>query len=185
VDVCGPHKLGTAKASRLDVQRLYAYWAFSKGCRVFPPRDGSVEDVTDKVLDHIKVVQDILDDNPELLAKGREFKETEEGLNQDSLVRIERVGDLRIAVRKADGFVNHLYTTVIGEECEGVLALNEKFKSVTLSWSEEGQGDACRTMQAAFGPEAGGHKGIAGSPRGQEMSWDDLERVILTLKGES
>ena len=37
-------------------------------------------------------------------------------------------------------------------------------------------------MQRLVGPEAGGHPGIAGSPRGQDMSLRELDKVIDTLQ---
>jgi hypothetical protein len=37
-------------------------------------------------------------------------------------------------------------------------------------------------MQAVFGPGAGGHKGIAGSPRGIRMTVQDLVKVLEYLQ---
>lgn len=161
---------------------LYAYWAYSKEHRVFPPRDGSVDDVTDKVMEHVAAVRRILGGDKRLLDAGKEFRFRETSLNADSLIRVVPThSGLRIAVREAEEFTNHLYRTVDGVVCDGVVALNTKFKSITLSWSE-GQGDACKIMQAVFGPKAGGHAGIAGDPRDKEARQEDLEVVVRHLQ---
>jgi hypothetical protein len=49
VDVRGPHRLGEAGASEGDLARLHAFWAWSAENRVFPPRDGTVADITEAV----------------------------------------------------------------------------------------------------------------------------------------
>jgi len=197
VDVEGPHRLEEIlrwahSRVQFDCARddavhrirnaLFAYWAFSKENRVFPPRDGSVMDVTEEVMAHIKAVQAILDGDKGLLDAGKELRFREASLNADSLVRVVSThSGLRIAVREAEEFVNHLYRTVDGVVCDGVVALNTKFKSITLSWSE-GQEDACKIMQAIFGPKAGGHAGIAGDPRDKEARREDLEVVVRHLQ---
>jgi len=43
-------------------------------------------------------------------------------------------------------------------------------------------GDCAKLMQALFGPEAGGHAGIAGGPRNQAYSREDLERTVTAVK---
>jgi hypothetical protein len=190
VDVNGPHKLHEAEATPKNLEDLYAYWAWSQDNRVFAPRDGSALEITDKVLEHLDVLGCLL--NPqgdadiirgkELRAAGQAFKEAEEELNRESLkdVITTPLGD--IAIRSAAAFTNHLYTTVDEQVCAGVLAFREDLKSVTVSFSEE-QGNACEIMQKAFGPEAGGRKGIAGSPRDVDYAVEDLGKVVEQLNG--
>lgn len=175
VDVSGPHKLKNSGASDTDLDRLYAFWAWSQENRL--PRATELTDITEYVINAIHALQRIMEFDAEMIEAGRTFKANEQALNKSSLVKV--VGT--VAIRKAESFVNHLYTTADGVECEMVLTLNTKFKSITLSSAEDGV-DCCATMQKVFGPDAGGHKGIAGSPRGVEMTMEDCGKVFAELQ---
>ena len=53
--------------------------------------------------------------------------------------------------------------------------LNPTVGSITLSFEDGGEKfNAAVIMREFFGPEAGGHAGIAGSPRGVVYNMDDL-----------
>jgi hypothetical protein len=63
-----------------------------------------------------------------------------------------------------------------------VVTFNTKFKSVTVSIADPQPGFSCREfVQKLWGPEAGGHDGIAGSPRGREMTLDDAKTAFTKL----
>lgn len=65
-----------------------------------------------------------------------------------------------------------------------VVSFNEKFNSITLSFADGGKDFSAREIvQELWGPEAGGRDGIAGSPRGQEMTRDDLETIYHKVSG--
>jgi hypothetical protein len=174
VDVSGPHKLKNAGASDTDLERLYAFWAWSQKNPL--NRATELTNITDFVIKAMDALYACLEDDSLMIQAGREFRANEEALNKSSLVKV--VGT--VAVRRAETFVNHLYTTTDGVECETVVTLNTKFKSITLS-SSEGQVDCCAVMQKVFGPDAGGHKGIAGTPRGIEYTDEDLDKVLAVL----
>jgi hypothetical protein len=175
VDVSGPHKLKNSGATATDLDRLYAFWAWSQANRL--PRASELTDITEYVINAIHALQRVMNLNAEMIEAGRQFKTNEEALNKESLVAVVN----NVALRKAGSFVNHLYTTSQGVECEMVLTLNTKFKSITLSSAEDGI-DCCSIMQKVFGPDAGGHKGIAGSPRGVEMTMEDCGKVFAELQ---
>ena len=60
-----------------------------------------------------------------------------------------------------------------------MLSYNEKFHSITLSFADGGeQYSAKEIVQQLWGPGAGGRDGIAGSPRGQEMTQEDLAKAF-------
>lgn len=69
-----------------------------------------------------------------------------------------------------------------GADYEGksfIVAFNQKFKAVTLSFEDGGkQHNAVTIMQELFGSEAGGHAGIAGTPRGKEFTFGDAKVVF-------
>ena len=175
VDTTGPHKLKNSGGTQTDLDRLYAFWAWSQENRL--PRATELTDITEYVEGAIHALQRVMNLDAVLIEAGRAFKANEEALNKSSLVAVVN----NIALRKAGSFVNHLYTTVDGVECELVLTLNTKFKSITLSSAEDGV-DCCSIMQRVFGPDAGGHKGIAGSPRGVEMTMEDCGKVFAELQ---
>jgi len=192
VDVNGPHRLAEARkwdvapAERIE-RELYAYWAWSqanRGPRLDPQ---AVHDVTDEVKRHLNVILDIFAEGEDgiLLKAGDEFRDGEVRLNADSWVQtLEDLGSYLIAVRVSPQFVNHLYTDPTGKVADWVLALNTRTGAITLSWGgpPNSSANACTVMQAVFGPEAGGHKGIAGSPRGIRYGIEALWRVLEYLQ---
>lgn len=192
VDVNGPHRLCEYLSTLTDHQQdlvrdqLNAYWAWSQSNRCFPPRDGSVMDVTDQVRLTLDVLGKIFMGDKDLVDTGKAWAEGEARLNGESLRRVIVLeeGPLKgqhIAVRAADRFVNHLYGTCSGVAI-AVVALNTKFGSVTVSRESENLPFNCREfVQAMWGSEAGGHDGIAGGPRGKEMGELELEAASATL----
>lgn len=151
---------------------LHAYWAWSEKNKVFPARDGSVTDITDKVEEAMDILDRILALSPDkdLIEEGKKWAAAKVALDKDSFVE-NKDG---VIYRVADCFVNHLYGNGV---C--VVAYNTKFKSVTVSLAEAVDGmNCCKIVQSLWGPEAGGHAGIAGSPRGREMTEEDA-RVLF------
>lgn len=175
IDVHGAHKLLEANAPEMAVRALHAWWAWSQAHRQFAPRDGSVADVTDWVKDASEAVTRILEGSSELLAKGDAFRAQAETLNSESFVECRG----SIVVRVAPVFVNHLYTAPDGTIGEAVVSLNTVTGAITLSFADTPRGTGAReVVQRLWGPEAGGHAGIAGSPRGRRMTLSDLMSLI-------
>ena len=201
IDLMGVHKLpeidlgGIAEDYVLD--SLNAWWAFSETeGRVFTPRDGSATEVD--LSRHFEVIKTLLTqkhipcsggiddhehnvycgcpnwegyetwDSPERLAlieAGRTWASAKARLDEESLV--EDLGN--VLLRSSDQFTNHLYRAA-----KSVVSFNTKTKSVTVSLSDPVKGVSCReVVQTLWGTEAGGHDGIAGSPRGKEMTFND------------
>lgn len=176
VDVTGPHKLAQSGATPEDIRKLYAFWAWSQKNRAFAERDGSVSDVTAKVIEGIDALTRVLADDEQLLAEGDQLKADEAALSTRSYVG--RRGD--VVIRKADVFVNNLYVCPDGYVGKMVVALNTKTNGVTVSLSDPTPGISCRKIvQSVWGDQAGGHDGIAGSPRNQRMTEVDLERAVI------
>jgi len=187
VDVNGPHKLGEWEKQdtslpgwAMTVDALYAYWAWSQANRSPQRARDVIHDVTAEVEAHLTALAKILWEEPgtdrPYRKAGREFKEAGEALNASSF-RTLTAGTI---VRVSDAFVNHLYTTPSGEVAEAVVAFNSNTKAVTLSFAEkDDKRNACTIMQAAFGPTAGGHKGIAGSPRGVELAAEEAVSKVM------
>ena len=182
VDVRGPHKLGESGASADDLQRLYAFWAWSKGPSGTPrfSRD-SVTDVSSVVLAAGDAILRILLGDPDLLAAGDAFKADEDDLNRRTFLRNDGAVIVRIAGFSRD-FCNHLYVDPSGAGAPSVACYNRENGSVTISLADPVPGVSCRTiLQDLWGAEAGGHDGIAGSPREKDMGEDGLQAAVESL----
>ena len=170
VDINGPHKAKEFGASKQTWLKLNAFWAYSETHRVFADRSGkAVEVVLD---DFFEVITRILTTDKEDI-RGQAFIDRGRDLENHSYVGMVD----RLAIRRYDGFVNHLYGTG-----DYVLSYNDRTRAITLS-KRDGSvpGNCCEIMQAVFGPAAGGHAGIAGSPRSGVPS-RDIGRVLSEMK---
>ncbi|MFH1315668.1 MAG: hypothetical protein ABIH67_04730 [Candidatus Uhrbacteria bacterium] len=184
VDVNGAHKLGQSKASVEDVVRLYAFWAWSKDHRLFAPRGGAVLDVTTEIKAAAAAIMAILNGDHDLIEAGMEFQGEETHLNSSSFVELVDGVVVRI-VRNQTDFVNHLYVTPDGQVAQAVVSLNLGHGGCTISLADPVEGVSCREIVQSVWTDtdddgnllAGGHDGIAGSPRGQRLGLDDLVAV--------
>lgn len=177
VDTHGPHKVTEAPDYSREVhQKLMSWWKWSKEHRLELLGD-EPQWVDDFVAGHLEELLAILngerDEEGERLLAAQEqaLRELEVWSWQGEAV----VGDLVVVTRSAQEFVNHLYSTASGDPADVVVGLNTNFNSITLSCSD-GQIDCCDLMQEYFGSEAGGHAGIAGTPRDKEYGSDDLRK---------
>ena len=178
VDVAGPHRLGEAKASTQDLARLQAWFAWSETNRCYAPRDGSALDVSEAFEAAAAALCEILAGDPAMIAAGEAHRLAGEKLNEESF----RQTFGRVIYRRSDSFVNHIYTSPSGEVCEVVVAYNPKQGSITVSFANPGVKDnACAFVQGLWGSLAGGHKGIAGSPRGQKMTRGQAVKAAKSL----
>ena len=183
VDVNGAHKLSESGASAQDIARLQAYWAFGQTVRVFPPRDGSVLDVSEAVEQHIEAVLAVLRDDAEMLEAGEAFKMAGEALNGESFLKMLPCG---VILRQSSGFVNHLYVTPDGRIGRAVVTHNPSEKlpggAITASLADPVEGIHIGNMLSeAFSPECGGHAGIGGTERGKQRPLEDARRFASLL----
>jgi len=182
VDVNGLHKLAHSGANAEDIRRLYAYYAWDQDHKVFAPRDGMVIPVTTQVIDGIVALERIIKGDAAMLAAGDEFANNETELNKTSFVEIQA----GVIVRVCGTFSNHLYVTPSGEVGRAVVSLRTDTHSCTVSLADPIPGVSCsKIVQDLWGPDAGGHAGIAGGPRNATMGLDELvalrDKVILTI----
>jgi hypothetical protein len=181
VDVRGPHRLDAGieavGATARDVDAIHAYWAWARRLPRFP-RD-EVSDVTAEILEGLDVLSRAFAGDEEVIAAGREFRRAGEALNAASFVRA--VG-ARVLLRRSSQFVNHLYATPAGVVHRAVVAKNDTTGAITVSLEKPLQGFSCADFaRDLWGPEAGGHAGIAGSPRGREMPLEEAVRAAEAL----
>jgi len=171
VDVQGPHRLEdilaaasadfTSAEVEAAVVRVHAFWAWSQVNRAPRPPRGESVDVTDYIRDAVLTLKRILTGDEQLLEAGREWLRQMEGLETSSFV--DEVED--VLVRSSDQFVNHLYRHE-GRIYRAVVGCSSRFRTVTISLESPVDGVSAKEIaQSLWGEEAGGHPGIAGSPR--------------------
>lgn len=175
IDVNGPHKIALSGASDADIARIRAFWAWSQTNRALWPRDAAM-DITEYVSNAAQALARILSDDPAMLAAGQAMVAREAALNAATFVGINN----GVIVRKADAFVNHLYCAP-GEAtpAKAVVTHNSKTGAITVSFADAVPGVTARAIvQGLWGMEAGGHDGIAASPRERLMTDADLADAV-------
>jgi hypothetical protein len=191
VDLNGIHRISEANPTPETMEQLHAWYAWSENHRCYPPRD-DVADVTDWIEEAADVLTTILVPVPEipglpdrdasraaLMAAGADFAAREATLNQDSFV--ESRGP--VLVRVASAFVNHLYASPEGQIGEAVVSLNPRTGAITVSFASPPTGVTAREIvQGLWGLEAGGHVGIAGSPRNRRMTMEALLAAVAATE---
>jgi hypothetical protein len=176
VDTNGAHKLAEYEVDDMAHQQLWAWWAWERENPCYPSRDGSVTDINDWVLKAVTTLAQIffVFGDPAATQRfnsGTKFREAEEKLSADSFVELTEEG---ICVRVAPTFVNHLYTTPAGA-AKAIVAYDTRKGMITVSRVDDSvKFNARELVQQLWGSEAGGHDGIAGSPRNQRMTVTDL-----------
>lgn len=201
IDTHGLHMGPDHSAWSSQKQFVWAFCAWEETNKLYPPRDGSVDNCTTFVLEACEVLRKILIDGDEdLMHAGRVWAD-----NQDELGRASYVGQLTnsggtVALRMHKQFVNHLYRLPNGVDADAVVALNTDDDSIVLTFADNGEslkdrhilpplsesgdsfptGDkpACAFVQHLWGDEAGGHAGAAGSPRDRKMVEKDATQLF-------
>lgn len=195
VDVNGPHRGQDHEAwvtcpretgTFTWGQALQAFWAWSAKHRLYPPKGKFVQDCTRFVEEALDVLDNILGGDENLLQTGQEFEANETLLNGATFVETAYHALGGIILRQGVSFCNHLYAEPNGTLCRAVVAHNVKTGAVTLSFSNpeeltaaEFEGAPARYfVQKLWGPEAGGHAGIAGSPRDSALTLNDARKLV-------
>jgi hypothetical protein len=185
IDVRGAHKRGLAHAegfSMFTLGQLDSWWAWNKANTPRLSRD-VVSDVTPLVHAAGEAIRRIFAGEEGMRLAGVAFRGGEDRLNERTFVMTQKGVLVRTAASARD-FCNHLYSTPHAHEVlyKAVACLNTETGSVMISLADPVEGVSCRQIvQALWGSEAGGHDGIAGSPRERIMGMDDLQAVVDAL----
>jgi hypothetical protein len=181
IDTRGPHKISQSGAEEREIRVLNAFWAWSKTNVPRFPRD-QVTDITSTVRACADALTEILEiGNRELLLAGDAYRADEQALNTRTFSR--REGDILVRIAEVNrDFCNHLYVDPSGQPAKAVVGYNRESGSVTISLADPIPNVSCRAiLQTLWGPEAGGHDGIAGSPREKNMGVEGLEAAVRAL----
>ncbi len=174
VDVAGRHRLPELGGAPLDVDRLLAFAAYTTTVIAARPRPPAHEiaDVTEVVVAAGAFLRKILPDAEEARALARREDAEQRALDAASFVRQNGPVVVRHVPRRGL-FVNHLYGAG-----KVVASWSAESGALTLSAAEPGVLDCRAVVQGLWGPQAGGHEGIAGSPRGVVYGVEDLDRLV-------
>ncbi len=185
VDLNGVHRFDS---DHDEASRMSAVWAWISNHRERWPKD-QVADVTAFMASAGDAMTTILTGQSghhtqaELFDAGQAHVAAQEALSLSSWVETRSTTNgYAVVTRHAPTFVNHLYRDPDGVSCTAVLGFNSAERSLTVSLYESIDGISCCDMvQALWGPLAGGHQNIAGSPRGQQMKLEDLVNLARHL----
>lgn len=114
---------------------------------------------------------------------GYAWSDARESLERESCVQVYGADDKRVVLRQAPSFVNHLYeVSRVAGTAAAVVGFNTTTGAITVSLADPVPGFSCREfVQSIWGPLAGGHDGIAGSPRGAAYTLDDARTAAEAL----
>lgn len=181
IDVKGVHHIHELDKDIQD--KLNAYYAYNYNHA--GERYSETADVTKQVEDAYGVINDILDiDAPEhdmLIADGKEWAQAREAAVEAQLIYEDK--NMRVFDSNGVFCAASYYSPKQDALIPATVTYNEKTKTITLGFEDGGkQYNAMEIVRSVWGPEAGGREGIAGSPRGIEMTKDDLHALVERLK---
>ena len=168
IDVKGPHHIRELDAA---VQaKLQAYSAYSNSLERV--KYETPHDVTENILAAGKVIAGIIAGDAYLLRKGEEWRAASEAAVEAKLVY--ESGYVRAFVTDGVFCSAAYYSKKQGKVIPAVVVHNQNYNSITVSFEDGGiRFDASAIVKKMWGDMAGGHAGIAGSPRGWGLSADE------------
>lgn len=169
LDTKGPHHLH--EIPEIDAEKYLAYQAYSAEHRI--PRMTEVTDITSVVHEYLGIVDKVIDGDEQLITAGKNFSENRRKQIEDCLMYEN--SNMRIFYSPEGIFCSAAYySKEIGGIIPATITLSGKSNSILLAMEDGGETVSAREMVQELWDEAGGHNGIAGSPRGQEMTKKDL-----------
>jgi len=168
IDVNGPHhirELETAVQGKLEAYSAYS--ASLTRVKYEAPRDA-----TDDVVTAGGVISRIIAGDEKLLRAGAQWKEASEAAIEEKLVyESERVR----AFITGNVFCSAAYYSIKqGKVIPAIVVYNKNYNSVSISFEDGGaKADASKIVKELWGALAGGHAGIAGSPRGWGLTGEE------------
>lgn len=177
IDLNGPHNL--YQVDHDSREKYIAYQAYQATHRT--PRFTEITDVTDIVLEHLGIIDRVIEGDKKLITDGKKWDEETKAKIESCL--IFENNNVRVFDSPEGVFCSAAYySEKRGKVIPSTVTRNGKFKSVTVAMADGGkQVSAKELVQELWGNEAGGHPGIAGSPRGQEMTQKDLQQLAQVV----
>lgn len=181
-DVSGPHKVeerfaqAKTKKEKEAFLCLFACWQWLGHYR---ERYIELTDVTG-FINKFFLFLTSLPENKKALEAGLKWLEAKNAEIEKNLIEeIEENGKfIRVFVSTSGIFCNaNYYSPNKKKSANFIVTLNEKTGAITLSVPDKSY-NCAEIMKKLFGQEAGGHPGIAGTPRGVKYTKMDLFKVV-------
>ena len=181
VDVNGPHHIHELS---MEVQsKLNAVYAWRAEMRQNQQQSRIVEvtDVTETIYEWLSILN-LVTGNPDegWIAKGKQWSESITAQVESKLV--DENETVRTFVTDGVFCSSSYYSPTLHVLCKATVVLNTRFNSITVGIADTTAVSAKDFVQSIWGENAGGHRGIAGSPRGQQMTKEDLMYVCKKLQ---
>jgi len=183
IDTHGAHKISTYMSSNVSsvtswsLDCIYSFWSYGSNNKILSPKDGTILDITENVKIYIQILNRILNNDQEMYNLGQKWLQTQYNLNKKSFIKSSD----NVILRCSESFVNHIYEDPhsTAKSYKAIVGFSEKYNSITISICDPIEGFSCSEfMKNMFGPTAGGHSGIAGTPRDTQYKFSDAIKVF-------
>lgn len=160
-----------------ELPKIHAFLAWNAS--QVRPRITELTDVTESVQKEIDVLSQILNGDQSMIEAGQKWAEEVtqkiDGclLQEDARVRVFVTDDVFCAAS--------YYSEKLGKIIPATVTLNTKSGSITVATCNSAF-NAKELVQGLWGSEAGGHAGIAGSPRGMKKTLYDLVDAVESVQ---
>ena len=170
LDVNWPHHIHELDAG--TQKKITAYWAYNSTHE--KEKHIGVCDVTEEIFKSAEIIKKIIDNDEKMIYNGVMWKEDTERKVENNLLR---ENDYVRCFETEDVFCSSSYYSPEQKKIiPAIVVLNKKMNCVTISFEDGGKKysavDAARDI---WGDLAGGHNGIAGSPRGWDVPYEKLK----------
>lgn len=174
IDLNGPHHIQELSQDVQDkLNAVYAWDATQPRVRYM-----EMTDVTDVVDSKKEMLSKVLDErHPEhekMLQDGRDWKEKTTRAVENCLESETRYS--RHFITDSTFCASGYYSAEQDNVVPATVTLNTKLNSITVSFADSGEKVSAKEfVQGLWGPEAGERDGIAGSPRGWDLSPEEIK----------
>lgn len=187
-DLNGPHKLPDLVSPEM-LGLLQYVWSKSPRSPIVDRANPANLNVTETYQQWVAVIETVAGavlegETAELVAAGQAWAAEREQAVEKWFNAALSTPEVRVfQVEDPDDrvFCNANYRNADGSIAKAVVTMHPGALTISLESPIEGV-DCAGIMQALFGPEAGGHKGIAGGPRNRSYRREDLIRVATAVK---
>jgi len=177
IDTRGPHRI--IDLPKKVQEMLYAYKAYDNAQKREKPEGlKGLVDVTDTILQHGEAVRKIISGDPGMIDAGKAWA-------REAEARAERVesflvmeNDYLRAFKTGNVFCNAAYySPKLKKYIPAIVTWSREWSNILISFEDGGEkNDASVVAAKLWGSLAGGHAGIAGSPRGLKLPEELMQR---------
>lgn len=171
IDLNGPHRINNI--GEREASMMQAYWAWVQDNP--SPRYSEPADVTETINKSADAIKSIITQDKAMLKHSQEWAKQNQENTEKFLAREDE--NMRVFISGGVFCSANYWSPNMQTYSKSTVVLNQKNGSITFGLEDNGKTISAReTVQAFWGLEAGGHSGIAGSPRGMNLTEEDLDQ---------